>query len=344
METTSSATYNNKDGGEMKETVSLNDITLISNTEQVFKDEDALLLVELQQKLKAQNKNVTRLEEENLKLQKSLEEFTKITKTKKRRLEDDAEQDETNRLKEKIKILETRLDEREEELHELREKVAESEWSDYKNEANKTMNEGKSSSESQDSTLLKSLEVILDKKFEDVDKKIASLDTKLAKVEMERISIKDDLTKSFSTAVKQNLDESVLGKVITQAKNTDRIEETERARRETNIIIYGALEQTNNTEETQNHDEQYVSKMFNIIGCQKKPKTIMRLGTIHPDKPRPLKLVMSNMDDKEQVMKRLVNLKNAPENYRKINVRDDLSVEERKLVQEWVKKAAKKNE
>ena len=339
METTS-ATYNNKDGGEMKETVSLNDITLISNTEQVFKDEDALLLVELQQKLKAQNKNVTRLEEENLKLQKSLEEFTKITKTKKRRLEDDAEQDETNRLKEKIKILETRLDEREEELHELREKVAESEWSDYKIEANKTMNEGKSSSESQDSTLLKSLEVILDKKFEDVDKKIASLDTKLAKVEMERISIKDDLTKSFSTAVKQNLDESVLGKVITQAKNTDRIEETERARREANIIIYGALEQT----ETQNHDEQYVENMFNLLGCQRKPKTIMRLGTIHPDKPRPLKLEMSNMNDKEQVMKRLVNLKNAPDEYRKINVRDDLSVEERNLVKEWVKKAAKRNE
>ena len=117
METTSSATYNNKDGGEMKEAISLNDITLIQ--EQVFQDGDALLLVELQQKLKAQNKNVTRLEEENLKLQKSLEEFTKITKTKKRRLEDDAEQDETNRLKEKIKILETRLEEREEELHEL---------------------------------------------------------------------------------------------------------------------------------------------------------------------------------------------------------------------------------
>ena len=342
METTSSATYNNKDGGEMKEAISLNDITLIQ--EQVFQDGDALLLVELQQKLKAQNKNVTRLEEENLKLQKSLEEFTKITKTKKRRLEDNAEQDETNRLKEKIKILETRLDEREEELHELREKVAESEWSDYKNEANKTMNEGKSSSESQDSALLKSLEVILDKKFEDVDKKIASLDTKLAKVEMERTSIKDDLTKSFSTAVKQNLDESVLGNVITQAKNTDRIEETERARRETNIIIYGAPEQTNNTEQTQNHDEQYVSNMFYHLGCQKKPKTIMRLGAIHPDKPRPLKLEMSNMHDKEQVMKRLVNLKNAPDEYRKINVRDDLSVEERKLVKEWVKKAAKRNE
>ena len=105
METTESATYNNKDGGKMKEAISLNDITLISNTEQVFQDGDALLLVELQQKLNAQNKNVTRLEEENLKLQKSLEEFTKITKTKKCRLEDDAEQDETNRLKEKIKIL-----------------------------------------------------------------------------------------------------------------------------------------------------------------------------------------------------------------------------------------------
>ena len=84
--------------------------------------------------------------------------------------------------------------------------------------------------------------------------------------------------------------------------------------------------------------------MFNLLGCQKKPKTIMRLGMIQTDKPRPLKLEMSNINDKEQVMKRLVNLKNAPDEYRKINVRDDLSLQERNLVKEWIKKAAKRND
>ena len=84
--------------------------------------------------------------------------------------------------------------------------------------------------------------------------------------------------------------------------------------------------------------------MFNLLGCQKKPKTIMRLQTIQTGKPRPLKLEMSNINDKEQVMKRLVNLKNAPDEYRKINVRDDLSLQERNLVKEWIKKAAKRHE
>ena len=47
---------------------------------------------------------------------------------KKRRLEEDTQQDDTSHLKEQIKNLEIRLSEREEELHELREKVAEAEW------------------------------------------------------------------------------------------------------------------------------------------------------------------------------------------------------------------------
>ena len=362
METTASATYNNKDGDTMKEAISLNDITLISNTEQVFQDGDALLLVELQQKLNAQNKNVTRLEEENLKLQKSLEEFTKVTKMKKRRLEDDAQQDETNRLKEKIKILELRLDEREEELHELREKVAESEWSDYKNEANKTMNEGKSSSESQDSALLKSLEVILDKKFEDVDKKIASLDTKLAKVEMERISIKDDFTKFFSTAVKQNLDESVLGKVITQAKNTDRIEETERATstNENNAVNIRDIMRQSKNEEMQEEAEkrrrdcnsavhgvdanvepsEFIDNLIKTLSIGAlKPKAVKRVGN---GEKKPLIVTFRNSDEKSKFMSSLNGLKGKNE-YQNLRITDDYTINERNLIRQLSEQAKQKN-
>ena len=128
---------------KLNEKQSFTDIAMQNNTERVFQDGEALQLVELQQKLKAQIKYSTRLEEENLRLQKALDEFTKGNKMKKRRLEEDTQQDDTNHLKEQIKNLEIRLSEREEELHELRKKIAESEWPEdsesTKNERKKKM-------------------------------------------------------------------------------------------------------------------------------------------------------------------------------------------------------------
>ena len=52
---------------------------------------------------------------------------------------------------------------------------------------------------------------------------------------------------------------------------------------------------------------------------------------------------MTNSRDKDNIMPRLVNLKNAEEIYRKVSVRDDYTIEEREMIKEWVKKAAQKN-
>ena len=52
---------------------------------------------------------------------------------------------------------------------------------------------------------------------------------------------------------------------------------------------------------------------------------------------------MESTSDKELVMSRLPNLKNAEERYRKCSVRDDYTFEERQLIKEWVKKADEKN-
>ena len=56
-----------------------------------------------------------------------------------------------------------------------------------------------------------------------------------------------------------------------------------------------------------------------------------------------VKLIMENDDDKNTIMSRLGNLRNAEEIYRKLSVRDDYTMEERDMVREWVKKAAEKN-
>ena len=52
---------------------------------------------------------------------------------------------------------------------------------------------------------------------------------------------------------------------------------------------------------------------------------------------------MAKSGDKDTIMSRLGNLKNAVEIYRKVSVRDDYTSEERGLIKEWVNKAEKKN-
>ena len=72
-----------------------------------------------------------------------------------------------------------------------------------------------------------------------------------------------------------------------------------------------------------------------------RPKQIIRLGKPNDDKIRPIKLVMETDDDKDAVMSRLGNLKNAEEIFRKVSVRDDYTIEEREMVREWVKKSGR---
>ena len=42
-------------------------------------------------------------------------------------------------------------------------------------------------------------------------------------------------------------------------------------------------------------------------------------------------------------MRRLINMKNAEEQYKAISVKDDYTLEERDLIRHWVKKAEEKN-
>jgi len=53
---------------------------------------------------------------------------------------------------------------------------------------------------------------------------------------------------------------------------------------------------------------------------------------------------METTKDKDQVMSRLVNLKNAENKYRAISVRDDHTYEERQIIKEWNEKAKALNE
>ena len=52
---------------------------------------------------------------------------------------------------------------------------------------------------------------------------------------------------------------------------------------------------------------------------------------------------MSNTEEKEIIMKRLVNLRAAEDEFQKLSVRDDYTLEERQLIKVWLQKASEKN-
>ena len=158
----------------------------------------------------------------------------------------------------------------------------------------------------------------------------------------------------FSNALSKTISNNTVKNVIQETKNTDRVIETERIKREKNIIIHGVSEGDGTAEENTKGDCNYVTSLFQILGTKTNPISIARLGkpieksetkdnTTGNEKCRPIKLIMSSADEKDLIMSRLSNLKNAEEKYRRISVKDDYTLEERNLVKHWLKIADEKN-
>ena len=107
--------------------------------------------------------------------------------------------------------------------------------------------------------------------------------------------------------------------------------------REQNIIIHGI-------NEGKHTDAQYVSKLFDILGLDHSGLSAScRLGMKQNERKRPLKLVMKSIVEKHKVMSRLGRLRGADEEFKKISVTDDYTVEERQEIKRWVMMASERN-
>ena len=152
-----------------------------------------------------------------------------------------------------------------------------------------------------------------------------------------------DQNKSYADSIKNNLEASNLETIIKTTKNDELNQEKERERRSANVIVYGINEVSGNQSDPKEYDKNFINSFLDTIGITTRPKQIIRLGKPNENNKRPVKLVMNNSADKDNIMARLVNLKNAEETYRSLSVRDDHTTEERELIKEWVKKAEEKN-
>ena len=142
-----------------------------------------------------------------------------------------------------------------------------------------------------------------------------------------------------------NTEGNKLRSVMAEAKNAEILVQNERQRREKNIIIHGVNENADFSNENKKEmDNTYVAALLLILGVDVNPKFLTRLGKVDAnEKCRPLKVIMNSVEDKDQIMARLSNLRTAEQQYRNIIVKDDYTPEERDLVKTWHKKAEEKN-
>ena len=219
-------------------------------------------------------------------------------------------------------------------------------------ETQSKLNEIEQTHENHGSNVLngKVLTKLINERFNKIEENIDQLITKkLAKnsKEVEQIEAKInealDKNNSYADTRKSNLEVNNFAAIIKTTKNDDLIEKKERERRSAKLIIYGIDEVSDDQNNVNEHDKKFVHSFLDIIGITTFPKQIVRLGKPNENKMRPVKLVMAKSGDKDTIMSRLGNLKNAEEIYRKVSVRDDYTIEERGLIKEWVTKAEKKN-
>ena len=132
--------------------------------------------------------------------------------------------------------------------------------------------------------------------------------------------------------------------VMREARNDEKIEESEKQRRANNIIIHGADEIGASPDEIKKADDGYIKEIFAKIGVAVTPTTIARLGTPRENGKRPIKLAMKSKEDKEKVMNNLGRLKNTERYFGKISLKDDHTSNEREQIRTLTNETKKKCE
>ena len=221
-------------------------------------------------------------------------------------------------------------------ITQLRKKAKETNTTVSKGEKKVSFDENALATKDIDKKLEKFTSNILEQVTHIVETKLSVL-TKLENIPQE---ITDNCN-SFKAALTKTNPRDELKLVMTESKNDELLQQRERKLRSCNIIIHGVEEEKENSTET---DEQFVTEFLSALGVNQEPKSTVRLGRAENNKRRPLRLTMNTDEEKDTVMARLPNLKNAEDKLKMISVTDDYTVDERNEIKTWVEKAKKKNE
>ena len=201
-------------------------------------------------------------------------------------------------------------------------------------------------------------EKVIEDKLEKIQKRIdetiadkfnnicSSIQEKIGEASNKMETIPKKVNESFKEVLQKNNARPLgttpkIQDVMSQERNRQLVQESERKRRAMNIIIHGVKEES---EAEVQHDKKYVEDLLDILGVDCKPDSTTRLGKKEDStKSRPLKVKFKSEDVKDRVMSRLPNLKCADDRFRKISITDDYTIEERQEIRKFVDEAKSKN-
>ena len=95
-------------------------------------------------------------------------------------------------------------------------------------------------------------------------------------------------------------------------------------------------------EKAKEKDEEFVIDLLAAIRMDFKPESIVRLGKPAPNRTRPIKMKLRTENEKNSIIARLSNLKNAEDRLKRINITEDYTVEERQEIKNGWEKPKKK--
>ena len=297
--------------------------------------------LEVEQEMKNLKQNVSMLRNETTQLEKGLSERTnECTKLELSR----------KKLIEKVKTLEMEIKEHAKKGHDLcADKLINENNSEDTNDANKESSGNKYSIENIIDDRLKTFEKKIDQVMSTKLTSICqTLQEKLNETIVTKtiVDIPEKMNESFKDALTKNIPPTTIPnfkQVITDERNNQLIQEKERKRRATNIIIHGVDE---NSDKNADSDKNYVKGFLETLGVDTHVESVARLGKTDEERTRsrPLKIRFRSEEEKHSVMNHLSNLKKAGERFNKISVTDDYTIQERQEIKRFVAEANKKNE
>jgi hypothetical protein len=107
-----------------------------------------------------------------------------------------------------------------------------------------------------------------------------------------------------------------------------------------NNIIFGVEEPSGDRKEREEKDKVYINNLCTEMEADEAElEEIRRLGIKKVGKSRPLRIRWKSVEDKDDFMSKLGNLKNCEAKYRKIDIRHDLTPDQQKQLKEAKKEA-----
>ena len=248
-------------------------------------------------------------------------------------------------LRKEVESLTEKLCQRETALQETQEKLAESDWLEPADVAVDS------------AYIYKKMETLIDTRMNNIEEKFAAIEKKIEKKEAEEKEVdarvnhsSDEAVPTFASIIggataKSSLRPTEYRKpaidnfraIMMSTKNEEMVEERARKDRSCNLIIHGQKEGT------ENEDASFIKNLIREIGVEHIiPKSASRIGKLDPGKKRPIKFILNNEKEKDQILMSLGGLK-GKENFKRISITADYTLNERQMIKNMTEQARQKN-